>query len=534
MNIAETLLARASELGDQPALIDVHRGLVHSGKDRVFTFGEFERATARIAGQFRAAGLQPGDCVLLFHPVAAELYLALVALFRLGCIAVFLDPSAGLKHIERCCAMLPPTAFFGSRRAHLLRWATPALHRVPAAFCPEWFPGTIRMDPSASDPNGMSNSADSITPLPDDAPALITFTSGSTGQPKAALRTHGFLLAQHRVLERSLGLQPGGFDLTTLPIFVLANLGSGVTSVLPDAHLRSPGTIDPRPVLAQIQRHGVQSTAASPALMERLLSHCEREKTPIPQLKRVFLGGAPVFPGVLRKAQQFCPNAGITAVYGSTEAEPMAEIALDQISAADFLLMRNGKGLLAGPPDPSISLRVICDQWGEPIAPLTPPQFEQLALAPGEAGEIVVSGAHVLGGYLHGEGDAETKFDVDGTRWHRTGDLGYMDRHGRLWLLGRSSAKVRDGRGVLYPFAVECGAMENSSVRRAALVAASGRRVLVVETEGRASTKEIRQSLSWAELDQVVSVDRIPVDKRHNAKVDYTALAKKLKNLNLA
>ncbi len=267
--------------------------------------------------------------------------------------------------------------------------------------------------------------------------------------------------------------------------------------------------------------------------MEQLLSHCEREKTAIPQLRKVFLGGAPVFPRVLRKAKQFCPNAAIAAVYGSTEAEPMAEIALDQISDADFLLMRNGTGLLAGPPDPSISLRVIRDQWGQPIAPLTRPQFDHLALVPGEAGEIVVSGDHVLPGYLHGEGDAETKFDVDGTRWHRTGDLGYMDYHGRLWLLGRSSAKVRDGLGILYPFAVECAAMESSSIRRAALVAGSGRRILVVETEGRASTEGIRQSLSWAELDQVVSVDRIPVDKRHNAKVDYVALANKLKNFNV-
>jgi len=529
MNIAETLLARASELGDQPALIDVH-----NAKDRACSFHEFERATARVAAQFRAAGLKPGDRVLLFHPVATELYLALVALFRLGCVAVFLDPSAGRAHIERCCAMLPPAAFFGSRRAHLLRLAIPVLRRVAAAFCPEWFPGTTRVDPKTTDSAGAANSPDSVVSLPDEAPALITFTSGSTGQPKAAVRTHGFLLAQHRVLERSLGLQPGGCDLTTLPIFVLANLGSGVTSVLPNADLRFPGTIGPKPVLAQVRRHRIKSTAASPALMTRLLNECERGRTEIAQLEKVFLGGAPVFPGLLRKAQQFCPHAAITAVYGSTEAEPMAEIALDRISPADFLLMRNGKGLLAGPPDPSISLRVIRDQWGQPISPLRSSQFEQLALAPREPGEIVVSGAHVLPGYLRGEGDAETKFDVEGTRWHRTGDLGYMDRDSRLWLLGRCSAKVQDARGVLYPFAVECAAMENPSVRRAALVAASGRRVLVVEVGGEASPEEIRQSLSWAELDQVVPVDRIPVDKRHNAKVDYVALARKLKSLNLA
>jgi acyl-CoA synthetase (AMP-forming)/AMP-acid ligase II len=281
-------------------------------------------------------------------------------------------------------------------------------------------------------------------------------------------------------------------------------------------------------VIAQIRRHGVKSMAASPAFMSRILSACERNGSPITELERIHLGGAPVFPGVLRKTKQFCPRAAITAVYGSTEAEPMADIALEDISADDFLRMQKGQGLLAGKPVPCISLRVIRDQWGKPMASLNFRQFEQLAVAAGQAGEIVVSGAHVLPGYLNGEGDAETKFDVDGRRWHRTGDLGYMDLNGRLWLLGRCGAKIRDKRGTLYPFAVECAAMERPFVRRAAVVSISGRRVLAVETEEPTSPEEIQRSLAWAGLDQVVTLDRIPVDPRHNAKIDYVLLARQL------
>jgi len=378
-------------------------------------------------------------------------------------------------------------------------------------------------------------------PVSNEDPALVTFTSGSTGEPKAALRTHGFLLAQHRVLEQSLELQPGRCDLTTLPIFVLTNLASGVTSVLPDADLRAPGAINPRPVLSQLQRHGIKTTAASPAFMSRLLDECERSGTQISELERVYLGGAPVFPGVLRKTEQFCPHAVITAVYGSTEAEPMAEICLADISSDDFHLMRQGKGLLAGPPIPSISLRVICDQWGKAIPRLDTRQFDHMVLATGEPGEIVVSGAHVLPGYLQGEGDAETKFNVEGTRWHRTSDLGYLDAKGRLWLLGRCSAKIEDAHGTLYPFAVECAAVENPSIRRAAMVSIAGRRVLAIETAtpifsekiqptAAISSEEIQRSLAWAKVDQVVVLDRIPVDKRHNAKIDYIALNHKLAN----
>jgi acyl-CoA synthetase (AMP-forming)/AMP-acid ligase II len=521
MNIAEVLLQRAAELGQSEAIIDFHRQ-----RDRCYSFRDLDAMTASVAGQLRSAGLKPNDGVLLLHPVAAELYLVLIALFRLGCVAIFLDPSAGRAHVELCCAIYPPKAFFGSRRAQLLRWTIPALRRVPQAFCSGWFPGTTRLEVNAE-----ANPLPKIVPRSPEAPALVTFTSGSTGQPKAALRTHGFLLAQHRALEASLALQAGSRDLTTLPIFVLANLASGATSVLPNADLRSPGRINPRPVLEQIRRQRIETTAASPAFISRLLDGCERSGTAMPRLSSIYMGGAPVFPGLLRKTKQFCPAAKITAVYGSTEAEPMAELTLSEVSSADFDRMEQGKGLLAGRPVPSICLRVIREQWGVPISPLDSGMFERLLMVSGEPGEIVVSGAHVLHGYLKGEGDAATKFEVDGKRWHRTGDLGYMDATGRLWLLGRCEGKISDARGTLYPFAVECAAMQSPAIRRAALAAIDGRRVLVIEAGKRVSPEAIQSSLSWAQLDQVLVLDHIPVDKRHNAKIDYLALARKLRSV---
>ena len=117
MNIAEILLQRAEELRDAAVLVDVHKG-----KDRSISYGELDRATAGVAHQLREAGLQQGDGMLLLHPVAAELYIFLIALFRVGCVAIFLDPSAGRKHIARCCEIFPPKALFGSPRAQLLRW----------------------------------------------------------------------------------------------------------------------------------------------------------------------------------------------------------------------------------------------------------------------------------------------------------------------------------------------------------------------------------------------------------------------------
>ena len=108
----------------------------------------------------------------------------------------------------------------------------------------------------------------------------------------------------------------------------------------------------------------------------------------------------------------------------------------------------------------------------------------------------------MLTGYLHAAGDAETKFRVNGKAWHRTGDLGWLDRNGRLWLMGRASAAIQDERGVLYPFAVECAARQIPGVRRAAIAGIEGRRILAVEADSARVPDAVRTRLAWAKLDE--------------------------------
>jgi len=182
-----------------------------------------------------------------------------------------------------------------------------------------------------------------------------------------------------------------------------------------------------------------------------------------------------MFPGMLNRLQQVAPEAQVVAVYGSTEAEPMAHVAWSQIGDDELLAMRSGKGLLAGRPVAEVRLRVIPDRFGKPIGPYTPEAFSSQSLPAGDIGEIVVTGDHVLKGYLHSEGEGETKFDVDTERWHRTWDAGFIDDRGRLWLVGRSSARIKDDKGMLYPFTVECAAQFIEGVRRNAMVSHQGR-----------------------------------------------------------
>jgi acyl-CoA synthetase (AMP-forming)/AMP-acid ligase II len=509
MNIAEILRDEAKKAGGRAAIID---------RGGQVSFAELDRRSARMAAAFEAAGLRPGDRALVVHPIAIGLYAVLIGLFRLGATALILDPSAGREYLDRCCRLAAPRGFIASPRAHLLRILSSGIRRIPIKL-------VVRESTGRDE-------REHIEPCADETPALLTFTSGSTGEPKAALRTHGFLLAQHRVLADSLHLRPGAIDLTTLPVFVLSNLASGVTSLLPDADLRRPGAIDPAPVLRQVAMHRPASIIAAPAFLDRLMS---APPVNFDGVERIFTGGAPVFPRLLRRLHAIAPQATITAIYGSTEAEPIAHIDLPEIAADDFARMQTGAGLLAGHPIDAITLRILPDRWGTPMPDLSPPDIDATALPPGQIGEIVVTGPHVLRGYLNGTGDSETKIRAGDHIWHRTGDAGYLDATGRLWLMGRCSARITDTRGTLYPFAVEAAAHAIEGITRAALIANDGARLLAIELD-RGSNEDatriestVHRTLSWAHLDSIIRLDTIPVDRRHNAKVDYVALRKKLR-----
>lgn len=516
MNIDNLLRQRAAAHPDVPAIIDHYRE-----HERVATYGQLERRVAQAVALLRDSSLRTGDAVLVLHPMSLELYVALLALFRLGLVAMFLDPSAGREHIAACCELGKPRGFIAGAKAHLLRIVCPAVRRIPVHYVVDgWAPGKRWRRLESLTPDARAAHDD------EDAPALLTFTSGSTGQPKAAVRTHRFLLAQRDALQETLQLAPGDVDLTTMPIVLLVNLACGATSLIANADLRRPGAVDPEPIGAQIRKHRPTSCVASPAFFERLLSRADAAAS-LAVLRRVFTGGAPVFPSLLDRLRDHCPDARVVAVYGSTEAEPIAHVARDEIDDAAWQAMHRGHGLLAGHLSGHIQLRVIADGWGTPLEPMTRDELQARTLPVGEAGEIVVHGAHVLTGYLHGRGDVETKFRVDDQVWHRTGDAGYLDGRGRLWLLGRCVATIRDDRGVLHPFAAECAASVHPGIRRSAAFAHRGRRVLAVEPladSEQVDLDTLQASLAWAHFDRMTLVDRIPVDSRHNAKVDYTQL----------
>jgi acyl-CoA synthetase (AMP-forming)/AMP-acid ligase II len=353
---------------------------------------------------------------------------------------------------------------------------------------------------------------------------MLRFTSGSTGAPKAAMRSHGLLLAQQQVLERSFDLHAGQLDLVTMPMFVLSNMAAGVASLIPQANLKTPGSVRPESLLRQIQEHRPTRIGASPALLENLADYCARHSRTIESFEKVFTGGAPVFPHVLEKLGAVAPGADIRAIYGSTEAEPIALLNSRDISGLDRDKMATGRGLLAGFPDEAIRVLIMADQGLSFQGKPTEEKFRSASVPPGESGQIVVTGPHVQPGYWNDENDQAVKLQVADDVWHQTGDAGYLDARGRLWLLGRCSARITDSHGTIYPLQAECAAHEDPMVRRAALFAHENRRVLAIESRNGIDTMNVKAKLNWAHIDTVKVLPRIPVDKRHNSKIDYSAM----------
>jgi acyl-coenzyme A synthetase/AMP-(fatty) acid ligase len=466
MSLIETFLTRVDERPEAPAII--------TAKGEIVTYAQLSRRSAARARAFTAQGMGEGDVALVAMRVGPALYETLLALFRLRAAAMFPEPAAGVMGVRAAIRAAAPKAMIASL----------ALGATLKAFVPE-----LRRTPWL-DPSRDGGGPDPLAAGAPDVTALLTFTSGSTGAPKGIARSAAFLLLQHALLERIRRTSPNDVDLISLPVFILSNLAAGAASVLPDGDLRRPAALDGARLARQITDSRVNRIIAPPSICARLAA------TPhaLSPVNAVFTGGGPVFPNLLRDLRACAPNAAICAVYGSTEAEPIAHVAVDQIDDEDWRAMSEGAGLLAGRPIPEATLAFVDD-------------------------EIEVAGPHVNPTYVDPTQNSGVKMLRDGRIWHRTGDAGRLDAQGRLWLLGRRAAAAEG----LYPFAVETAALSWPKVRQAALLAEDGEALLALAGDGLDPADLARRAATLGPI-RVIVVAEVPLDRRHNSKVDYARL----------
>ena len=517
-NLAARMIARA-ELHPERVAIVASRG----GRVRRLTFGALARDVAASAAGLAARGIAPGDRVLLFVPMSIELYVVLLAVLHLGACVVFVDAWAGRKRLDQAVRAAQPRAFIGSPRAHLLRLASPAMRAIPCAIVVGGAWPLARL--------ARAGATHELAEVKADAPALVTFTTGSSGTPKAAVRSHTFLWAQHLALQDHLKLREQDVDMPTLPVFVLNNLAVGCTTVLPDFDPRRPADISPAAILRQLTNEHVTTTSGSPAFYERLATWCRAQHVRL-ELRALFTGGAPVLPPLARLLTETV-TGDVHVVYGSTEAEPISGIEARAMIAG---IESGGEGLCVGRPVGRIRVRLVrpCDT---PIA-LGPQGWREWDVPAGEVGEIVVSGDHVLRGYLGDPGAERASKIADGADvWHRTGDAARLDAEGRLWLMGRVGRRVWRLGVTWWGLPAEIHALSVAGVRHAAYLgrpdAVLGQcATLCVETGSNRLDEALRARLVAAlaphPVDEMHAFVHLPRDPRHRSKTDMEALLREL------
>jgi len=505
------------------------------------TFSELAASTAVYVIGLQRLGIKPGMRVALMVPPSRELIRLVYALLQLGAVMVLVDPGIGIRNLGKCLAEAQPEAFLGIRKAQFARilfgWAKSSI-RITATI-------SSRADGETAALHGVTPNQDvlSFDPQPDD-PAAILFTSGSTGVPKGAVYTHGIFSAQIDQLHAIFGIEPGEVDLCTFPLFALFAPALGMTSIIPRMDFTRPAKVDPREIIGPAQQFGVTNLFGSPALINRV---GQAENPPgdssgaktLSTLKRVLSAGAPVSPQILERFQKLLsPGVQIYTPYGATESLPVAVIGSEDVLNHTRHQTAVGAGTCVGKPVPGIEVRIIRISDG-PISAWS----DDLLLPAGEIGEICVSGPVVTQEYFRRPDLTALAKIPDGShgrKWHRMGDVGYFDTHGRLWFCGRKSQRVITPKRTYFTDQVEGIFNAHPAVFRSALVGVSRNGcvepVVCVELEGAANPQAMRVittellevGAKW-ELTKVMRTilfhRAFPVDIRHNSKIFREQLA---------
>jgi acyl-CoA synthetase (AMP-forming)/AMP-acid ligase II len=482
-------------------------------KGEKISFGDFRKQITATASHFLDKGVRKGDRVMIFVPMSFDLYRIVLALFRIGATAVFLDEWVSKKRMEACCEVAQCKAFIGIFKLRALSVFSSELRKIPIHLGVKYSSSSLN---------------ESFPPTTKDDTALITFTTGSTGTPKAAKRTHGFLHAQFNALTRKIDPQEGDIDMPVLPIVLLINLGTGTTSVIADFKASKPASLQPEKIIEQLKLNSVTRITASPFFVKEISKHAIKNKVVLPKLQKIFTGGAPVFPGEAAIYHQAFPNTKVQIVYGSTEAEPISAIDVKELVESNNAILE--EGLNVGKPDQSATVKII-KIIDEPITVESEEELKTFELPEGALGEIIVSGDHVLREYFNNaEGLKRNKIFIGENCWHRTGDSGYLGKSGNLYLTGRCATLIERNGKVLAPFIYENFFQLIKGVEMGTVIMRSQKFLAVIEMREGENEELVRKEIAACDVnfDEVVFMKKIPRDPRHNSKIDYGMLGKEM------
>lgn len=411
--------ARRDTLGDMLRRVArVHRdreALVFG--PRSWSFTALDAGADRMATHLLGLGLAPGDRVAAFGR-NSDAYL----LLWLGCAR------AGLIHVPINYALTGGELAYiveqsGARAVFAAAALAPALGALPA--------GTMLRPLDPDDPAGPVAIAldDTIPPPPDppideDSLAQIVYTSGTTAAPKGAMMTHRAILAEYAAVLHHFDMSADDRALAALPLYhtaqmhaiTMPQLMAGARTVLIEAP-------EPATVLRLMEAERINSFFAPPTVWISLLRHPDFDRRDLGALCRIVYG-ASIMPGpVLAELAARLPLAGLYNAYGQTEIAPFATLLRPEEHAA--------RPASCGRPSYAVETRVV-----DP---------DMIDVAPGVHGEIVHRSPYLLSGYWNKPEETEEAFRGG---WFHSGDVGYFDEAGYLYIVDRIRDVINTG-GVL-------------------------------------------------------------------------------------
>ncbi|MEU2035366.1 fatty acid CoA ligase family protein [Nocardia amamiensis] len=506
---------------------------------RHLTYRDLDLWSDTIAERLSAAGVGTGTRTIVLVLPSAELYAIMFGLLKIGAVPVVIDPGMGVRKMLRCLRAVEAEAFIGIPQAHALRVLFPRSFRTvhtAVTVGRRWFWRGESLREWGRTPTGPVPQS---RPVTEDDLLLIAFTTGSTGPAKAVRMTYGNLAATVDQVHMARGEVTPEASLITLPLVGVLDLLLGSRCVLPPLIPSKVGATDPAHVVDAIQKFGVRTMFASPAVLIPLLEQLRAHPATLTSLESIYSGGAPVPDWCIAGLREVLhEDVQIVAGYGSTEALPMSTIESRELLDGLVERAHRGEGTCIGRPSYQVQARIVAIT-DEPLPTMA--RADELA---GELettrgiGELVVAGPNVSTRYHWPEhANAKGKI-VDGDRiWHRTGDLAWIDEQERIWFCGRKSQRVVTAHGPMFTVQVEQVFNTVAGVARTALVGigprGAQRPVLCVELRPGADPDVVEPALrahgAQFDLTRMISDFLVhpsfPVDIRHNAKIGRERLA---------
>lgn len=526
---------------DHKAMVDMTVVDRH-GKPFEISWQKLSSVVHAMAVGLREAGMRPGDRVSMLVEPGRDLTAALYAVLRVGGVAVVTDAGLGIGGMTRAIRSAAPSWIIGQTAGLTLARAT----NLPGKRL-----SVQTMDPIARTALGLSGSLYGFAsqyaghryratqahpdPEPSDEAAVL-FTSGSTGPAKGVRYTHQKLSALTQRLQQTLHVIPGSSLLAGFAPFALLGPAIGATSVTPKMSVTKPSTLSATALADAAIAGDTTMIFASPAALRNVVDTAHElagdQRAALKKISMLLSAGAPVPVQLMDDVLKLVPNAEFHSPYGMTESLLISDI---DHHTQHAIANQPDRGVCVGKPLDVVRVGMApLDFLGRPADDIL-----EGDAAVGKLSEIVISTPHMLDSYdkLYNT-NRQTRVDtLDGLQWHRTGDIGHFDAEGRLWIEGRTHHIVTPPTGVLGPGGPEDDIQSLPEIRRVAVVGVGpvGTQAVVAVVEPTDSslkpglaptllTERVR-SATDVDLAAVLVTNHVPVDIRHNSKINRPALA---------